>query len=100
MLQARVRSQRVRSVEMKKADARESAAREVVEAVGGARAAREAAAREVMEAVGGGWSKMARCVWSALAKTSALATGKLATESTSPIMLLQRLSLTLHRENA
>ena len=54
----------------------------------------------IMEAVGGGWGKMARCVWSELAKTSALATGELATESTSAIMLLQRLSMTLHRENA
>ena len=54
----------------------------------------------IMEAVGGGWGKMARCVWSELAKTSALATGELAAESTSVIMLLQRLSMTLHRENA
>ncbi len=54
----------------------------------------------VMEAVGGGWGKMARCVWSELAKTSALATGELETEKTCAIMLRQRLSMTLHRENA
>jgi len=54
----------------------------------------------IMEAVGGGWGKMARCVWSELAKTSALASGELATESTCATLLLQRLSMTLHRENA
>jgi len=54
----------------------------------------------VMEAVGGGWGKMARCVWSELAKTSALATGELETETTCAVLLQQRLSMTLHRENA
>ena len=54
----------------------------------------------VVEAVGGGWGKMARCVWSELAKTSALATGELETESTCAVLLQQRLSMTLHRENA
>lgn len=54
----------------------------------------------VMEAVGGGWGKQARCVWSELAKTSALATGELETDSACAIMLRQRLSMTLHRENA
>ena len=54
----------------------------------------------VMEAVGGGWGSVARGVWSALAKTSALATGEQQTESTCAIFLRQRLSMTLHRENA
>ena len=54
----------------------------------------------IVEAVGGGWGKMARCVWSELAKNSVLASGELATEDTSATMLLQRLSMTLHRENA
>jgi hypothetical protein len=54
----------------------------------------------VVEAVGGGWGKAARCVWSELAKTSALATGELETASTCATMLQQRLSMTLHRENA
>ena len=54
----------------------------------------------VMEAVGGGWGKVARSVWSQLAKSSALASGELQTESSSAIMLRQRLSMTLHRENA
>ena len=54
----------------------------------------------VVEAVGGGWGKSARCVWSSLAKTSALATGELETEGTCAVMLQQRLSMTLHRENA
>ena len=54
----------------------------------------------VVEAVGGAWGKMARCVWSELAKISCLATGELMTESTCAIMLQQRLSMTLHRENA
>jgi len=53
-----------------------------------------------MEAVGGGWGKMARCVWSELAKTWALASGGLATDSDCAILLQQRLSMTLHRENA
>ena len=54
----------------------------------------------VMEAVGGGWGKSARCVWSELAKTSALANGELETNTTCAVMLQQRLSMTLHRENA
>ena len=54
----------------------------------------------VMEAVGGSWGSVARGVWSALAKTSALASGELQTESTCAIFLRQRLSMTLHRENA
>ena len=54
----------------------------------------------VVEAVGEGWGKVARGVWSELAKTSALAIGELETERTSAIMLRQRLSMTLHRENA
>ena len=54
----------------------------------------------VVEAVGGGWGKMARCVWSELAKNSALATGELETASTCAIMLQQRLSMVLQRENA
>ena len=54
----------------------------------------------VMEAVGGGWGKSARCVWSELAKTSALATGELETSTSCAVMLQQRLQMTLHRENA
>ncbi len=54
----------------------------------------------VMEAVGGGWGKVARGVWSELAKSSALATGELESESSCAIMLRQRLSMTLHRESA
>jgi len=54
----------------------------------------------VIEAVGGGWGAVARSVWTELAKSSALATGELTTESASAIMLHQRLSMTLHRENA
>ena len=54
----------------------------------------------VMEAVGGGWGKVARGVWSELAKTSVLATGELETEASCAIMLRQRLSMILHRENA
>ena len=54
----------------------------------------------IMEAVGGGWGRVARGVWSELAKTSALATGELETERSCAIMLRQRLSMTLHRENA
>jgi len=54
----------------------------------------------IMEAVGGGWGKIARGVWSELAKSSALATGELETTNTCAVMLLQRLSMTLHRENA
>ena len=54
----------------------------------------------VMEAVGGGWGKMARSVWSELAKSSALSAGEFQTEHSCAIMLRQRLSMTLHRENA
>ena len=54
----------------------------------------------IVEAVGGGWSRSARCVWSELAKSSALATGELETASTCAVMLQQRLAMTLHRENA
>ena len=54
----------------------------------------------VMEAVGGGWGKVARGIWSELAKSSALASGELQTECTCAVMLRQRLSMTLHRENA
>ena len=54
----------------------------------------------VMEAVGGGWGTMARGVWSELAKSSALASGEFQTERSCAIMLRQRLSMTLHRENA
>ena len=54
----------------------------------------------VVEAVGGGWGKLARCVWSEHAKSSALALGELESNSTCAIMLRQRLSMTLHRENA
>ena len=54
----------------------------------------------IMEAVGGGWGKAARCVWTELAKTSVLATGELVSASTCAIELQQRLSMTLHRENA
>ena len=54
----------------------------------------------VMEATGGGWGKVARGVWSELAKTSALASGELETNTSCAISLLQRLSMTLRRENA
>ena len=54
----------------------------------------------VVEAVGGGWGKFARGVWSMLAKSSALASGELQTERCSGTFLMQRLSMTLHRENA
>ena len=54
----------------------------------------------IIKAVGGGWCKTARGVWSELAKSSALATGELETANTCAVMLLQRLSMTLHRENA
>ena len=54
----------------------------------------------IVEAVGGGWGKSARCVWSELAKSSALATGELETESSSAVLLRQRLSMALHRESA
>ena len=54
----------------------------------------------VMDAVGGGWGRVARGVWSELAKSSALAMGELQTERSCAIMLRQRLSMTLHMENA
>ena len=54
----------------------------------------------VVEAVGGGWGKVARGVWSMLAKSSALASGELQTERSSGTFLMQRLSMMLHRENA
>jgi len=54
----------------------------------------------IIEAVGGGWCQTARGVWSELAKSTALATGELETTNTCAVMLLQRLSMTLHRENA
>ena len=54
----------------------------------------------VVEAVGGSWGKSARCVWSSLAKSSALANGELETEDTCAVMLQQRLSMILHKENA
>ena len=54
----------------------------------------------VVEAVGGGCGKMARCVWSELATKFVLATGELETAPTCAIMLQQRLSMVLHRENA
>ena len=54
----------------------------------------------IMEAVGGGWGRVARGVWSELAKTSALATGELATENSCGFQLQQRLAMCLHRENA
>ena len=53
-----------------------------------------------MGAVGGGWGKIARGVLSELAKSSALATGKLETMNSCAVMFRQRLSMTLHRENA
>ena len=54
----------------------------------------------IMEATGGGWGKVARGVWSELAKSSALASGELESESACALMRRQRLSMTLHRENA
>ena len=54
----------------------------------------------IVEAVGGGWGKTARCVWSKLAKSSSLAMGELAAESTCAVDFLQRFSMILHRENA
>jgi hypothetical protein len=54
----------------------------------------------ILESVGGGWGKEARRIWTELAKASALASGELQSESESAISLLQRLSITLHRENA
>ena len=54
----------------------------------------------VIEAVGGGWGEAAKGVWSELAKTSALAFGELQTKDAAALLLRQRLSMTLHRENA
>ena len=54
----------------------------------------------VLEAVGGGWGKMARCVWSELAKNSALANGELVSEGACAVMLRRWLSMGLHQENA
>ena len=54
----------------------------------------------VVEAVGGCWGEAARKIWSELAEKSVLATGELETKSSCTAMLMQRLSLTLHRENA
>eukprot|EP00973_Karenia_brevis_P038113 5254828-Karenia_brevis.AAC.1 len=53
-----------------------------------------------MEAVGGRCGMSAKHVWSELAKSSALALGELQTQRASAMMLRQRLSMTLHRENA
>ncbi len=55
---------------------------------------------KVMEAVGGGWGKVARGIWSELAKSSASASSEIPTESSFAMILRQRLSMTLHRENA
>ena len=54
----------------------------------------------VVEAVGGRWGEAARSVWTELAKKSVLAMGELETKRSCAAMLMQRLSLTLHRENA
>ena len=54
----------------------------------------------VMDAAGGGWGKVARGVWTELANSSALASGELQSEHSCATMLRQRLSTTLHRENA
>ena len=54
----------------------------------------------IVEAVGGGWGKEARKIWSELAKSSASAAGEFTTESSAAVALLQRLAITLHRENA
>ena len=54
----------------------------------------------IVEAAGGGWGAAARKVWTELAKNSALATGELESNSSCAAMLQQRLSMTLHRENA
>ena len=54
----------------------------------------------IMEASGGGWGKQARRVWSELAKKHALATGELTSDKESGVLLMQRLSIILHRENA
>ena len=52
----------------------------------------------ICEADGGGWGPAANKVWSELAKTKAMLTGE--QSSTIANLLLQRLGLILHRENA
>ena len=52
----------------------------------------------VMEASGGGWGPQARKVWTRLAKASSIISGE--PESKQAEALLQRLSFTLHKENA
>jgi len=52
----------------------------------------------VVDACGGGWGPQACAVWKELAKTTALATGELA--SSVSMRLSQTLSLVLRRENA
>ena len=54
----------------------------------------------VVGGVGGRRSEAARSVWTELAKKSVLAMGELETRRSCAAMLMQRLSLTLHRENA
>ena len=54
----------------------------------------------IVEAVGGGWGAEARRVFSEIAKVSAFAAGDLTTDSDCGAALNQRLSMTLHRENA
>ena len=48
----------------------------------------------VVEAVGGGWGKVARGVWSELAKTSANAAGELSSDFDCGQALTQRLAVT------
>ena len=52
----------------------------------------------VVDACGGGWGPQACAVWKELAKTTALATGELA--SSVSTRLSQSLSMVLRRENA
>ena len=52
----------------------------------------------VVDACGGGWGPQACAVWKELAKTTALATGEVA--SSVSMRLSQSLSLVLRRENA
>jgi len=52
----------------------------------------------IVDACGGGWGPQANAVWRKLAKTTALATGELASVVSS--RMAQSLSLTLRRENA
>ena len=54
----------------------------------------------IVEAAGGSWSRTARSVWTELAKSSALANGELESPSSCGVLLQQRLSMVLHRENA